>query len=67
MATITDFLTTVSNYITTIGISDMFDILIVGFLIYQLIRLDLQRRESQEKQARTAADMVGKLKQEQET
>ena len=39
MATITDFLTTASNYIKTIGIADMFDILIVAFLIYQLMRL----------------------------
>ncbi len=39
MASITDFLTTVRNYIKLIGIADMFDILIVAFLIYQLIRL----------------------------
>ena len=39
MTTFTDFLTTVRNYIKTIGVADMFDILIVAFLIYQLIRL----------------------------
>ncbi|MBE6997162.1 MAG: TIGR00159 family protein [Ruminococcaceae bacterium] len=39
MNTITDFFSTLGNYITTIGIADAFDILIVAFLIYQLIRL----------------------------
>ena len=39
MTTITDFLSTIGNYIKLIGIADMFDILIVAFLIYQLIRL----------------------------
>ena len=39
MATFTDFVATVKNYIKLIGIADMFDILIVAFLIYQLIRL----------------------------
>ena len=39
MGSFTDFLTTVRNYITTIGIADILDILIVAFLIYQLIRL----------------------------
>ena len=39
MTTITDFLVTVSNYIKTIGLADILDILIVAFLIYQLIRL----------------------------
>ena len=39
MTTIKDFLTTASNYIKTIGVADMFDILIIAFLIYQLIRL----------------------------
>lgn len=39
MTTITDFLVTVSNYIKTIGIADILDILIVALLIYQLIRL----------------------------
>ena len=39
MTTITDFFSTIGNYITTIGIADAFDILIVAFLIYQLLRL----------------------------
>ena len=39
MTTITDFLVTVSNYIKTIGIADILDILIVALLIYQLMRL----------------------------
>ena len=39
MATITEFWTTAINYIKYIGVTDMFDILIVAFLIYQLIRL----------------------------
>ena len=39
MTTFKDFLLTFSNYIKTIGIADAFDILIVAFLIYQLIRL----------------------------
>ncbi len=39
MATLRDFWTTVINYIKYIGVTDMFDILIVAFLIYQLIRL----------------------------
>ena len=39
MTNITDFLTAVRTYIKTIGIADMFDILIVAFLIYQLIIL----------------------------
>ena len=39
MNTIIDFFSTLGNYITTIGIADAFDILIVAFLIYQLIRL----------------------------
>ncbi len=39
MTTFSDFAITVKNYIRTIGIADMFDILIVAFLIYQLIRL----------------------------
>ena len=49
------------------GLAGMILSVPVAATIYQLIRLDLQRRESQEKQALTAADMVGKLKQEQET
>lgn len=39
MTTFSDYLTTVSNYIKTIGVADMFDILIVAFLIYSLVRL----------------------------
>ena len=39
MTTLKDFFSTVGNYITTIGVADAFDILIVAFLIYQLIRL----------------------------
>ena len=39
MTTFTDFLTTVKNYIRTIGIADMFDILIVAFLIYKIVEL----------------------------
>ena len=39
MTTLSDYLTTVSNYIKTIGVADMFDILIVAFLIYSLVRL----------------------------
>lgn len=39
MTTFKDFLLTFSNYIKTIGVADAFDILIVAFLIYQLIRL----------------------------
>ena len=39
MTTLKDFFSTLGNYITTIGVADAFDILIVAFLIYQLIRL----------------------------
>ncbi len=39
MTSFRDFLTAVTTYITTIGVADIFDILIVAFLIYQLIRL----------------------------
>lgn len=39
MTTFKDFFQTLGNYITTIGVADAFDILIVAFLIYQLIRL----------------------------
>ena len=39
MTTFKDFFQTLGNYITTIGVADAFDILIVAFLIYQLSRL----------------------------
>ncbi len=39
MNTFSDFLSSATNYIKTIGIADALDILIVAFLIYQLIRL----------------------------
>lgn len=39
MTTITEFFSNLGGYITTIGVADAFDILIVAFLIYQLIRL----------------------------
>ena len=39
MTTVKDFFSTLGNYITTIGVADVFDILIVAFLIYQLLRL----------------------------
>ena len=39
MTTFKDFLLAFSNYIKTIGVADAFDILIVAFLIYQLLRL----------------------------
>ena len=42
MNTFSESLTTIGNYIKTIGIADAFDILIVAFLIYQLIRLTLR-------------------------
>ncbi len=39
MTSFTDFVATIETYITTIRVTDIFDILIVAFLIYQLIRL----------------------------
>lgn len=39
MNTISEYVTTAVNYIKTIGVADAFDILIVAFVIYELMRL----------------------------
>ena len=39
MSTVTEYIDNAVSYIKTIGIADVFDILIVAFLIYQLLRL----------------------------